>query len=150
MEFDLKESNMRRSLRPDEALVYSKFKEMKDLLISGKLTVNDKFVCDEVDYYSQIKEKVWRGSSHIIYFNNKTFRNEGLLIETYINFSKGWLSVQAEASANGKSKDIDFQGYLNNLSERFIMLSKEFKGMGNGSYYVYDTVTDKVVYREDD
>lgn len=141
IDFDLTESNMRRNLRPDEALVYNKFKEIKNLLLSNEISEKD----GQLENWISGLYKCYRK-----YYREYYDKFKALDIDVCINFTYGALIVYAEASRNNKRKDIKFEVSLKDIGSRFILLSKELEGLGNGSYYVYDTVTDKVVYREDD
>jgi hypothetical protein len=49
-----------------------------------------------------------------------------------------------------KRRDINFTEKLDKLADRFLSMSKEFTFCGNGSYYVFDTLKEKLVYKEDD
>jgi hypothetical protein len=140
MKFDMNEANFKRMLSDDEAIVYKEFVELGKRLLEKKLTDTDAH--DWVHPY--FPEKTKR-----VFKESKLVGKLGL--DIWVEFDSGYASVVAEADNNHKRRDIKFAiDHFEEFKDRFINMSKEFAGCGNGSYYVYDTLLGRLVYKEDD
>lgn len=47
-------------------------------------------------------------------------------------------------------KDIKFVLGIDEIGDRYVELIREYCGLGNGSYYIFDRETERVIYKEDD
>jgi len=98
--------------------------------------INRKLTLDEYKVYLAFKELLEK------FKENKPIEIEGHFITKN--------SIGVFFSPLNAKKDIKFSIPIEDLNSRFVFLTRELKGLGNGSYYVFDTLTEKVVYKEDD
>lgn len=114
------EQNINRKLTKDERKVYEAFLKVVEIFKKGEY---DKNLEDNVFYFGDVK----------CFIDNK-HRNIVAFMKTRA------LST----------KDIEFSVKFEDVDGRYVFLAREHKGKGNGSYYVYDKLLDRVVYKEDD
>ncbi|MFI5450401.1 MAG: hypothetical protein ACHQ03_11630, partial [Candidatus Bathyarchaeia archaeon] len=87
-----------------------------------------------------------------------TFPNQLILEYGAVHWDKDppekfYLSVQEETKPHGggnRHKDIEIELRTDKLKDRFINFTREYHLTGNGTYYVLDRKTQRLVYAEDD
>lgn len=118
-------SNINRALTSKEAQTYNAFLKVKEIFKKGNYDKNR-----EIDHLSIGGNPLFSDAGPYGFINNKH-----KIIGAFWDL---------------KPKGIEFSAKFDGIEDRYLHLTREFSGMGNGSYYIYDAEKCKVVLKEDD